>query len=261
MFSMPCTVNGMAPSLTASRNRWMHGSPAGSVDRRGHSTISASSSVSRASTTGSALGGTNTRRGHAIAAANVEAANAALPHDAMANGGRSTVPLHGERPNDSAVLRCSRIGEEVPRLVAAGNLPGLVLDPYATIHAESERVTEGVRSTERSHMEPGPRDRGNLGIELRHECSAGGLRHAVSRGKAVPSKKWPEGNERVPVVGPAQCGDALHQLQRVMSVRLAGVRTSPDQRLGDVDMLAAHRTRPTRREWPLHSVSPTPRRR
>ena len=94
------TVNGMAPSATASRKRWMHGSPGGSLSRRGHSTISAFNSRRRDNTAGSACGGTNTRNGQSAALASTPAANAALPHEAMANGGRLAMPLHVANRND-----------------------------------------------------------------------------------------------------------------------------------------------------------------
>ena len=137
-FSVPCTVNGMAPAATASRNRWMHGSPAGSAGRRGHSTISARSSASRASTTGSAL------RRH-------EDPNRPL-HRGRQRGRRDTrrcrttrSPVavdrpHGSTARDPATRRSTGAAGSSKRCRALwlpGNLPGLVLDPHAAIDPEA----------------------------------------------------------------------------------------------------------------------------
>ena len=108
-FSGPCTANGSAPAATASRKRYTHGSPGGSSGRRGQMFTSACSACSRASTASLAHGGTNTRIRHPSAAASVDAAMAALPHDEMASGGRSATDDHGASPICSAACRCSRM--------------------------------------------------------------------------------------------------------------------------------------------------------
>ena len=105
-FSGPCTPNGIAPTCTASRNRCTHGSPAGSVASRGQCTTSAPKVCKRATSAASANSGTNTVMGHLTARANVLAAKAALPHEAIASDGRASL-RHEVRPNRSAATRCN----------------------------------------------------------------------------------------------------------------------------------------------------------
>ena len=105
-FSVPCTLNGIAPAATASRKRCTHGSPGGSPGIRGHSTTVAPSCTNRFVTWRFAEGGTKTRIGHETAVASVAAASAAFPHEAIASGGRCD---HSARPICSAARRCSRI--------------------------------------------------------------------------------------------------------------------------------------------------------
>ena len=105
-FSVPCTPNGTDPAATASRNRNTHGSPAGSESRRGHTVTVAPSVKSVSSTVADADGGTKTSIGHSTARAIVEAAIAALPHDAMARRGRD-VGDHRETPASSDISNCT----------------------------------------------------------------------------------------------------------------------------------------------------------
>ena len=54
-----------------------------------------------------AFSGTNTSIGQLIALASVEAAKAALPHDAIASGGRASGVDHDAVPVFSAASKCS----------------------------------------------------------------------------------------------------------------------------------------------------------
>ena len=73
--------------------------------RRGHGWMRAPSDSSSPSTSAPAHVGTNTSSGHSARWASVAAAIAALPHEAMASGGRA----RSTSPSDSAATRWSRI--------------------------------------------------------------------------------------------------------------------------------------------------------
>ena len=103
-FSGPCTVKGIDPAATASRNRNIAGSPAGSDGRRSQRWTRAPSRSSSEPNPSLIQVGTYTSIGQFAAAANVAAASAALPQDAIANGGRSV-----RCPSRAAAARCSRI--------------------------------------------------------------------------------------------------------------------------------------------------------
>ena len=88
-FSGPCTVKGTAPPATASRNRCTHGSPGGSVGHPGHSDQPAPSSRRRATHGRQRPVGTKTCNGPLRGPRPAwPRPTAALPHDAMASGGR-----------------------------------------------------------------------------------------------------------------------------------------------------------------------------
>ncbi len=197
-FSGPCTLNGMAPASTASRKRWMHGSPGGSPARRGHVTTVAPSPSRRASTPGSAFGGTNTSRAHDAAAASVAAASAALPHDAMASGGRSALrakaaPLGGDEVQQHT--------HQVTGLVGTGDVAGLVLDPHPTVGGEPELVRQGIGPLERRRAEANAIDLGHRGVELAHQRHRARVRHGVGAGEGVPCHPLAVGDERVRIIG------------------------------------------------------------
>ena len=109
-FSVPCTLNGTAPSadrLAESVNARIAGRVGGearALDDVGPELAPAASSRGDSPTSG-----TKTRIGHCTAAASVAAARAALPHEAMANGGRPAGDDHGARPARSAVTKWSRM--------------------------------------------------------------------------------------------------------------------------------------------------------
>jgi len=104
-FSGPCTLNGIAPPATDSRNRSTAGSPA-SASRRGHLLMCADSESRVSMTAPPSMFGTYTWIGQPAVFASVDAAMAALPHDAMASGRRASFDA---RPSSSAARRCSRI--------------------------------------------------------------------------------------------------------------------------------------------------------
>src|SRR6266542_2331516 len=89
-FSFPWHVNGSAPAANERFSAWYVGSP-GTPGSRGDTTMSASSSLSRATTTGSASVGTKTWSRRSAARATTAAASAAFPHDAMARGRESRI--------------------------------------------------------------------------------------------------------------------------------------------------------------------------
>ena len=55
----------------------------------------------------------------------------------------------------------------MPRLVAAGDLAGLVLHPHAAVGAEAERVAERVGPLERRDVKADARHVGDVGGDLR----------------------------------------------------------------------------------------------
>ena len=148
-------------------------------------------------------GGTNTLIGHATAAANVAAASAALPHDAMASGGRRhggpcRWPRH--QPHAFGRQQVEQDREQVAGLVAAGHVGGLVLDPHAPRRGEAERVREPVRAAERRPSEPGAGDRGDRGVGLLDQRDPRQFRHPRRRGERIPGQRTAEREERVGIV-------------------------------------------------------------
>src|SRR6266511_2186241 len=104
-FSFPWHVNGSAPAARARFRAWYVRSP-GTPGSRGDTTMSASSSFSRATTTGSASVGTNTWSRRSAARATTAAASAAFPHEAMARG-RWSRSAGSVSPTRSATSRCT----------------------------------------------------------------------------------------------------------------------------------------------------------
>ena len=93
-----------------------------------------------------------------------------------------------------------------------------------------------------------------------HQCGAGRLGHAVGCGEAVPREVRPEGDERVRIVAclaTARCPARVAARDGDRCRMRSGQRH--DQRLGDVDVRAAHRTWPARRQWPVHTAFSPPR--
>ena len=168
-------------------------------------------------------------------AASVAAAIAALPHEAMASGGRSR---HGARPSSSAARRCRRMVNRWRALWLPPTWPGLVLEPHPAVGGEAERVAQPVVAGER-------RDR---------EAAAARPARRRARRAPPPSSRWPRrtcptpagsGSDRTDrrrrrrvgaagaVAVPTNCS-AWRRSQR------GGVRATPGQRRGDVDVRAAH---------------------
>ena len=151
MFSVPCTVNGMAPAADglaepvdariARQDR-----SAGAGTRRCRRASSARRGDDRP---GRRCGGTKTRIGHRRGGR--QRGRGVRRVAARGDGQRRSIRRRRPRrePSDSAVKRWSRIVTQMPRLVAAGDLPGLVLHPHAAIGGEAERVAERVGSPER----------------------------------------------------------------------------------------------------------------
>ena len=224
-------MNGRAPTATASRKRKRAGSPGGSSSRRGHTTTSASSASISESTSGDAHCGTNTRQ------------RPLAPLGQRGCGDRCVAARGDGERRPHGVRQAERLGRtemeqdarQVPTLVAAPDVAGLVFDPHGSRVAAEVQVVVA----EGSHLEPGG--------EVAGEGDQRPLGHAVGRRERPPRHPWPVGDEGVGIVEAlgSVAGRPRQRVQDVAAVSRRRARTRERVRRGDVDGRAAHGAAPT----------------
>ena len=109
------------------------GRQAGRRRRRSHVVIRRPSRSRRARTAGVGPVGDEHVDRPAGGAASVAAASAALPHEAIASGGRSDSAGPWHEPQQLGGAQVQAAGEQVTGLVTPGDVAGLVLDPHAAV--------------------------------------------------------------------------------------------------------------------------------
>jgi hypothetical protein len=138
-------------------------------------------------------------------------------------------------------LQLQQDGDEVPGLVAAGHVVGLVLHP----HIEPERVRQPAGALERRHPEPGRGDRFHGFVGVADQLVARlGLEPAL-HGEAAPRQLRPVRQERVRRAGDQLGGTGLRRCDRrggrhdgegVVAVVGSRRRAAPRRRLTGIDL-------------------------
>ncbi len=107
-----------------------------------------------------------TSRWRSAARATTAAASAALPHEAIARGaGAASAAGAGRAASRLLHAELQERPEEVARLVRAGHVAGLVLDPDAAAGGEPQGVGERPAAGERGGPEAVAVDQADLGVE------------------------------------------------------------------------------------------------
>ena len=184
----------------------VHGRVAGdALARAGRRSTSAPSCSSRSSTARLGVDRDEHAQTAPPAAATTAAASAALPQLAIARSRRSARAL---RPSSLGDLELEQDAEQVPRLVRAGDVAGLVLDPDAAGSREAEPVAELVAARERRDREAVAVDRGDAVVEPAHERAERLVADASVARDVVGVEERPVADERVRLVAAAREPDA-----------------------------------------------------
>ena len=148
-FSGPCTVNGIAPASTASRNRSIAGSPGGSDASRSQRWIVRAQGASRTPTPSAHPGRGRTRR-----SASRRPPPASPRRSPRCRTMRSPAAVARRAPERLGGEEVQQDRHQMARLLAAGDVVRLVLDPHAAGRPEAECVGEGGGPGERRDPEP-----------------------------------------------------------------------------------------------------------
>ena len=154
-------------------------------------------------------------------------------------GYRQVRPGEGTgQPQAVGDLEVQEHTHEVPALVGAGDVAGLVLDPHPSAALEAQGPGEVLAALERRGHEPVPVDGGDRHVEALDQGEEVLIGHAARYGAVVAVQEAPVPGERLgahPAVrGEAQDGRVEGPHQDVVDVTLAGAGTAEGVRVVEV---------------------------
>ena len=154
-------------------------------DRAGRRSVCAPSCARRSTTAGGASGGMKTCSARPAARATTAAASAALPQLAMASVGSGWA----DQADAFEHLQVDHDAHQVPGLVRAGHVAGLVLHPDAAVRGEPQTCAERRASREGRDPKSATVDARHLFIEAADQRDVVVVRHADARARRDRSER------------------------------------------------------------------------